>query len=246
MASKHISVSIPAKITSGGPTTTVDPFVDAFSLQVLVADTNAAPTDNVTYAMTLAQSDTNAGQTETVELGFPAGVYTDSNVPPSDVNGFNILVWLSGSSGSGVASPANANGQNDGSFATISTAVAGSATEEMLSILGANIGAVSFSSCIYRGWFDISTPLVTSRGVLTAYSQTGLFSPITMLDFSALGGSLNHLAGTFTFDLLAAGVDTPAKLASLRMSHATQDAVAGVTPAVMRVDAGAIELLGVF
>ena len=55
-----------------------------------------------------------------------------------------------------------------------------------------------------------------------------------------------YLTGDFTYDLYAAGVNTLAKLQSCQMLHRVSDAVAGVTPHVLTVDAGAIDITGAF
>ena len=122
-------------------------FTDEFSLNIKLADSNAVPTDADAYAIALAQSETNAEQSELVKLGLSG--LDDSNAEPTDARSALIRVWLSGSAGSGVTNPANANGPNDGTLATISTAVLGDAFEIMLSALGTNVpSGITFSSAI--------------------------------------------------------------------------------------------------
>lgn len=218
-----------------------DAFTEDISLEIQVAESNAAPTDDPTFDITLDTADSNATPTE--ELGLDISGHSDENATPTDARTALIRVWLSGSAGAGVGTPANANGQNDGTLATISTAVAGAATETMTSALGTNVpSGITFSSAIYRGWVRFQTTLVTSVARLVARSIGGLFADITMFTQSTLNGDTNHLAGTFTFDLVAAGVDTLAKLQSLQIIHETTDAVAGVTPAIITVDAGAVDI----
>lgn len=221
-------------------------FSDDFAIQIKLEDSNAAPGDDATFQIALTESDTNAGQSEAVELKFPAGVWNDSSTAPAEANSFAVQVWLANSAGSGVGNPANADGMNDGASATVQTQALGSNTETLTSDIGANVGAWSFTSCTYRGWFRMQTTLVTSQCQLVARSSTGAFSDIVMASLSAVGGDTNHLSGSFTYDLYAAGVDTLAKLQSLQIIHQTTDAVAGVTPATMTVDAGRVSLAGVF
>lgn len=219
-------------------------FTDSFSIALTFPDTNTVPTDAASYAMTLAQSDSNAGHSDSVELKFPAGVYVDSSTAPSDVKDFAVRVWLSGSSGAGVTNPTNADGQNNGTNATVSTAPLGSNTETLTSLVGVNLPAgLSVASAVYRGWFALTVSLGTSTGRVIAHSSTALFADVTMFTSNS---TTSHATGTFTFDLVAAGIDTSAKLQSLEIYHQTQDAVAGVTPAVMSVDAGSIELGAAF
>lgn len=246
MPSRRINTSRPSKITSGGPTTTVDPFVDAFSLEIQAADSNATPTDAGTYAMTLLQADTAGAQTDAAELSFPSGVWGETNAAPSEGQSFAVEVWLDNSAGTGVSNPSNADSENDGTIATVRTAVAGSTTETMTSDVGVNVGSWSFTTCAYTGWFRMETEIGTSTCRLVAISSTAAFGDITMLSLSTLNGDENYLTTPFTYDLYAAGVDTLAKLQSLQIVHETTDAAAGVTPANLDVDAGKINLDGVF
>lgn len=242
MPSRRMSTTSPSKVTGGGPTTTIDPFVDTFTLDIQAAESNAAPTDADTYQIALAQSDTMAGQVETVTLEFPTGVWGESNSTPTEANNFAMRVWLSGSAGSGVDNPTNANSENNGTVATVETALLGSASETLTSEVGVNIPAgVSVASAIYRGWFTATLPLGTSSAELIAHSSTALFTDVVMNNVAG-----NWLDGSFTFDLVAAGIDTAAKLGSLQIYHRTTDLVAGVTPATMTVDAGAVELAAAF
>lgn len=246
MPSKRIRSSVPSSVTAGGPTTTVDPFTDSYSIGIKAADSSATPTDSDTYAISLAQSDTNAGQAEAVELKFPTGVWGETSATPSEGQSFTVVVWLANSAGSGVTNPSNADGENDGATAQVQTAPLGSNTETLLSDIGTNVGSWTFTSCTYRGWFRLQTQLVTSTARVIARSSTAAFSDITMATLSAVGGDTNHLSGSFTYDLFAAGVDTLSKLQSLQIVHETVDAVAGVTPATVTVDAGNISVGGVF
>lgn len=221
-------------------------FTDSFSIGIKAADSNAAPTDNKSFQIALTQSDTNATQTETVKLGFPAGVFGDSSAAPTDGNSFALKVWLSGSAGSGVTNPSNANGQNDGAIATLQTVALGTNPIIMTSALGANVPTCTITSLIYRGWFKSVSPVITGEGKITIKSTGALFSDIVMFTNSGLGVTVDHLTGTFTYDLYAAGVNTLAKAQSMTVEHRTTDLVAGVTPHVLTVDAGCVEIAGAF
>lgn len=222
-------------------------FTDDFSIELVVADSTSTPTDAATYEIALAESDTNAGQTETVTLGFPAGNFGDDNIAPSDAQAFTARVWLTGNAGSGVTSPANADGQNNGTVATLATALAGSSTETMTSPIGPAIPAgMTLTSVIYRGWFTSANTLVTSKGELRARSSSALFAEVLMFRNQDLNTTVDHSSGDFTFDLIAAGIDTSAKFASLQIIHEASDAAAGVTPHSMTVDAGCLEITGAF
>ena len=186
----------------------------------------------------------NNPATEAASLTFPAGDFDDANTVPTDTKSALLRVWLANSAGTDVASPANANGANNASNAVVSTAALGSNPETLTSDIGVSVGAgLTFSSLIYRGWFRARTTLITSTAEVVAHSSSGAFGDIVMFTQSTLNGDTNHLGGTFTFDLLAAGVDTLAKLQTLQILHRCTDAVAGVTPAILDVDAGAADIV---
>jgi len=218
--------------------------VDTYQLALALAEDNATQADVDTYILNLLQTDVNADHAETVGLTFPAGSFPESSAAPTEASSFTMRVWLSASAGSGVTNPANADGQNNATNAVISTAALGASTETLTSSLGANVpGGVSVASAIYRGWFALTVTLPTSTGRIVARSTSALFADVTMFTATA---STSHVNGTFTFDLIAAGIDTLAKLQSLQILHSTTDAVAGVTPAVLNVDAGCVELAAAF
>lgn len=246
MPSKRIRSSPPPQVTGGGGTTVIEAFTDAFSLNIKAEDTNAEPTDNATFVLNLLQADSNADLTETVQLGISGPGFSDSNVVPTDTNSFTLRVWLSASAGTGSTNPANADGQNNGTVATLQTAVLGTNPIVMTSTLGANVPTATITAAIYRGWFSSSNTLVTSNGALIMQSIGALFGDITMYSNSGLGQSDNFLDGSFTFDLFAAGVNTLAEIQSCRMVHRVSDLAAGVTPHSMTVDAGCIEIVGAF
>lgn len=225
----------------GGPA-----LVDAVTLKILTADAYAGSADAATFAMTLTQTDSYLGASEAVKLTFPTPPdFGDSYLGASDASLFTLRVWLSGSAGG--TNPANANGANNGTVATLQTAPAGASTITMTSTLGANVPAgISVASAVYRGWFRSVNTLTTSSGTLTMHSTSALFSDVTMFTNAALSTTVDHLAGDFTFDLVAAGINTAAKLGSCQMIHTVTDAVAGVSPHVLTVDAGAIDLVGAF
>ena len=221
-------------------------FTDAFSLGIKAADSTTVPTDAATFAMALALSDSNASQSETVTLGISGTGFSDSSTAPSDANSFTMRVWLSGSAGTGVTNPSNADGANNATNASVQTAVAGPTTETMTSQLGSNVPTATVTSVVYRGWFQSANQLVTSTGSIILHSATAAFTDITMFTNSALNTTVDHSSGDFTFDVVAAGVNTLAKIQSCEVLHRTTDAAAGVTPHVLTVDAGCFEIVGAF
>lgn len=216
----------------GGPNPT-----DAFSLRIAANDTNPAPTELANYFIRLAQNDTVAAQVDAAKLAL---TLAESSVVPTDAQTSQGNFWLSASAGAGVTNPANANSTNNGTNADIQTAVAGSTGETLTSSIGNGIPAgVVVTAAIYRGWFKLTKSLATSTCVINAEYSGGI---VTML---APQTSIDHSGGTFTFDLFAAGINTLAKLQSMTVTHSTTDVAAGVTPAVLLVDAGRIEITNI-
>jgi hypothetical protein len=221
-------------------------FSDTFNIGIKLNDSNVVPSDSGTFTINLAQSDTNSTQSETVKLEFPAPDFGDTSTAPTESRNFKVIVWMSASSGTGTTNPTNADGSNNGTIATLQTAALGTNPITLTSSLGSNVPTVLVTAILYRGWFKSVNTLVTSTGTLIMHSTTAAFSDIVMFTNSGLGATVDHLTGTFTFDLFAAGVNTLAKLQSCQMLHRVTDAVAGVTPHVLTVDAGSVEVTGAF
>jgi hypothetical protein len=223
----------------GGPNPT-----DSFSLKIVAADSSAAPTDAAAFTLQLTEPESNAAPADTVTV---KPTWADTTAAPTDAQSFVLRIWLSGSTNtSQVTNPANADGQNNATVATLQTAPAGATSSTMTSTLGANVGTVAFTSAVYRGWFKSVTTLPTSTVTIVLHSTSALFTDVTAYTFSATNGTDDHLSGNFTFDVIAAGINTLAKLQSVQVLHHTTDAAAGVTPAVLTVDAGALDVSGVF
>lgn len=223
---------------------------DALQLNIKgLNESNPAPSETLKLAIA-GFTDSNVVPTETAKLGISGAGLSDSNVAPTETNSALIRVWLSATtmnSTNGVTSPANADGANNGAVATYQSAVAGDANPRTTSALGANVPTIaSFTTAVYRGWFKSVNTLATSTTTIVVRSSTSLFADITMFSNAATSTTVDHLAGTFTFDLVAAGVDTLAKLQSMQILHRTLDAAAGVTPAVLTVDAGSVDIQGAF
>jgi hypothetical protein len=235
------------KIRSGGGGTSGPAgFSDSFSLQINASDISSVPTDDSTFVINLSLSDDVAEQSETVTLAFPSPDFADTSDLPTDGNVFTVRVWLASSSGTGTTNPTNADGMNDAAVATLQTVALGTNPITLTSTIGANVPAVTVTAVTYRGWFKSVNTLATSTGTLIMHSTTGLFTDITMFTNSATNTTINHLGGTFSFDLFAAGVNTLAKLQSCQMLHRVSDTVAGISPHVLTVDAGAIDITGAF
>lgn len=242
--SPYLFSSSPSSVSGGvgpGPTGPTG-FTDGFSIAMKFDDSVGLQGDDATYDIAITQSDTNSGHIEEVSLKFPAGVYQDASAAPTEQPDFTVLVWLTGSAGSGVTNPTNADGGNNGTTATIATAPLSSNTETMTSNVGVNVpGAINISQALYRGWFSATVPLGSSDAEVIARSSTGLFADIVMHT-----GAGSFLDGSFTYNLFANGVNTIAKIQSVQIIHTTSDLLAGTAPATINVDAGAIQLTGAF
>lgn len=221
-------------------------FTDTLSLRFNFADDALVATDSVTFNVEINESESALTATESASLSISGTGINDLANAATETSSVALKVWLSGSAGTGVTNPSNADGQNNGTVATLQTTAAGSASKTMLSAVGANIPAFNVSGAVYRGWFSSVNTLTTSNTRIILSSTTAQFVSITMFSNSALNSNVNNLNGGFTFDLFAAGINTLAKLRSCQITHETTDQVAGVTPAVFTVDAGAIELTGRF
>lgn len=235
-------------LAGNSPNGSVSPgFSDSFKISLLLADVSAAPNDIASFLLRVAQNDTNALQTEILKLTFPSPSFGDSNIAPSETKNFLLRFWLTGSAGTGTTNPSNANGSNNGILATLTTVAAGTNPIVMTSVLGANIpSGLTISTAVYRGWFKSVNNLATSTGSITMRSTSALFADIIMFSNVALNTTIDNTVTPFSFNLITAGINTLAKLQSCQVLHKTNDAAAGVTPHILTVDAGTIELNSVF
>jgi hypothetical protein len=215
---------------------------DSFSLGIRTADTNTTPADTAVYTFGLTLAESNATPTDPLRIGF---TMPDSSVAPTDAHAILVRMWGTASAGTGVATPANADGPNNGTTAVVSTAAAGSATETMTSNCGnAAAAGTVFTSVKFKGWYKLNTVLSTSTAKVVIHSSTAAFTDIVIESIAATNTTNDHLTTPFTSPELIGTIDTLAKLQSAQIQYITIDAAAGVSPAVITVDASSLELLG--
>lgn len=217
------------------------------SLGIRFTDTITAPTDSL-VSLNIRFAETLSAPTDALRLGL---TFADTVPSLTDARTSLAKFWLTGSAGAGVTTPANADGPPNATpettLAVVSTAPAGASTETLTSACGSGVPAgTPVNTVLYRGWFRARTTLSTSTARVVCRSIGALFADITMFTQSTVNGDTNHLSGTFTFDLFAAGVNTLAKVQSVQIIHETTDAIAGTSPAILDAGAGSIEMTNVF
>lgn len=211
-------------------------------LAIGMADSNAALTDDGSYLLNFIQNETIQEALDAMYVRI-AGI-ADSNSAPTDAKSSVGYFWLTGSTGgNNVTNPSNADGQNDGAFAVAKTVALGATTATVTSEVGNAVpnGTSLAGGAIYRGWFKAVGSGLTSSQKVILTSNGGLFADITAFTTTV---AVDHSGGTFTYDLIAAGINTLAKLQSLRVLHRSVDNVAGVG-GNMSCDAGRIEIPGI-
>jgi len=236
-ARSNLQAQIDAKTGGGGS----GGFTDFVSFKILANDSIPAQTDDYSMRAVLKLDDSIATPSEAVTLKLPQPNFIDSLQTPTESRSFKFRVWLSGSTGG--TTPTNADGPNDGNLATLRTAAAGVATITMTSFSGVNLPNITANSAIYRGWFNSVNTLQSSSGRIIIRSSSSLFSEITIFLNTNNNTTVNRLDGSFTFDLIAAGINTLAKLQSIEVLHRVTDSAAGVTPHVLTVDAACLEII---
>lgn len=216
---------------------------DAFSLGIKVAESNANPTDAASYVLGLALADTSAAPSDLLQIGF---TLPDSIAAPTDAYSSVGILWGTGSAGAGVTTPANADGPNNATTAVVSTAVAGATTETLTSNCGngAQAGTV-YTSIKFKGWYRLNTVLVTSEAKVVIHSSTAAFTDIIIESIAAVNTINDHLTIPFISPELIGTIDTLAKLQTAQIVYSTTDVAAGVSPAIVTVDAGSLLLSGV-
>ena len=212
------------------------------SLSIEISDSNSEPSDAATFVLTFFRTNGNVAPTDALSSLRVNGLGDTTSVP-TDGKSANGYFWLSGTTGTSgnTTTPGNADGANDSVLASAKTVALGATTARLTSNVGSNIpNGTSFSAAIYRGWFNFLAG-ATSTKSLTFHSSTGLFSDVVAISQTT---ALDSSTGTYTFDLVAAGINTLAKLQSLQVYHTVVDAVAG-TGVRIDVDAGRVELTGI-
>lgn len=92
---------------------------DSLAVEIIVADSNAAPTDSFTFDIDTTLTDTNAALADALTIGI--GLLADSNPTPSEALQSLLTRWVTATATSGTTAPtnpANAQGQNNGTVAT--------------------------------------------------------------------------------------------------------------------------------
>lgn len=238
-----------AEVTPSGPAG----FTDNFSLNVKLADTNDVQTDDSTFAIALAVSDTNDVQSETLKLTFPAGDFGDDNPTPTEGRQLFLRCWASGcttnntSSGNTVA-PANANGQNNGTFANVTTGTGVPDTTNPVTVttgsmnVPAGLTVVSAKIRIYFHTTGTLAAVVDSPGVdiqitaPAALAQTLWNGPA----LAVLYGGENYDNGSFTVDL--PGPPTLANLQAIVLQARYSASVVALPQYAILVDAWCVEI----
>lgn len=216
---------------------------DAHQLAItFLTDLITAPTDSVMYQFNLLQADSIADMSEALSIRLiMAELASDA---PTDLCSILGRFWLSGTTGTSgnTTNPANANSSNNGVLALAKTVVLGATTAALTSNVGAGIpNGTAFTTAIYRGWFHCQGATALSVMSVKLHSSSALFADIVMLTTTT---EPNYLDGSFVFDLVAAGVNTLAKLQSCQVIHQVVDSVASAG-GTFNVDAGCIELTNI-
>jgi hypothetical protein len=167
---------------AGGGGSTNSGLTDAFSLNIKVAETaNPVPTDLATFLIKLLQAETNATQTELVQLKFPSGDFGDSNSIPTETRTTTLRCWATGctsndtTTGNTIA-PANANGQNDGTFAHLKTGTGTPDTINPATITTGSMnvpGGITVVSALIRVWFKVGAITLAVADNLNITYNTG-------------------------------------------------------------------------
>jgi hypothetical protein len=228
-------------------------FTDAFTLKIGVADSTASPTDAATFAIALAQADSNAGQSETVKLAFPAPDFTDANLTPTEARQLALRCWATGCTTNETATgnnvnPAAANGQNDGVFAQCHT---GSGTPP--STVNPNT--------VTTGSMNVPGGLTIISAQLRMYFKTGAIAAAVAdnlnITASSTGGYLNVVwQGPALATLLYPGEDysvsgltvnltglTLTQLQNMQLKASYTAGILALPQTTIQIDAWAVEIV---
>lgn len=219
-------------------------FTDDFHINIVAADSNLTVNDAATFALTLLETDTIAGMTETVKFGFSGTEFADTVATPSEGRSFAIRVWASGCTDNDASktTPANANGQNDTVHAVVKTNNSLGDLTNPVVLSSAAFAAVpssgTWTTKFIRLYFNIpsrTTALDTIQfvynigaGDVAVYTHSGT-------------AAVNHGSGDFTFDVSAL---TLAQLQNMVIKASYTAVIVAAPETQINLDAMAIELVG--
>lgn len=214
------------------------------NLDLVATEANNAPTEIAGNLEATQIDETNPIPTETSEL---TNVNDEFNPIPTEVRTSTLNVWLSGctqTSANGTVAPANADGSNDGVFATVKTVALGATTA---TITSAAMGSTKlptgtpFTAAIARPYFRVTSPTIGSTWAINATWTGGSATIDSIPQEDAQNTVRDHSTGNYTFDLFASGMNTVAKAQSLVITMTTTDSASGVG-VKLEVDAISIEI----
>lgn len=236
----------PASAGSSGMT-------DAFTLGIKAADSNVVPTDAGTFLLRLAQGETNAAQSETVQLAFPSPDFGDTSPVPTEARTITLRSWATGctsndtTTGNTIA-PGNANGQNDGTFAHLKTGTGTADTVNPATVVTGSMnvpGGITVVSAVVRVWFKVGAILLavadslfinmTASGGINRRVWTGPTLATALYageDYSTSALSLTHNVTDLTL----------AQLQSIQLTASYNSGVILAPQSSIEIDAWAVDI----
>lgn len=218
-------------------------YEDTIKLTSTIVDSNSALSSVDTFALTVTTQESNASKTVTDQLTIQktGSQNQESNAIPSEARAAYIRYWAGASTDndSSKTTPTNANGQNDGTNATIKTALSVGDLTNPVALTSTTFGVASsgtFTSKLIRVWATIAAP-VADTCTLSYNIGSGDVAFLTVTSTNTLASS----TGTFTFDISSL---TLSQLASITLKANYLAAVVAVPVSVINLDAWCIELVG--
>jgi hypothetical protein len=222
---------------------------DAFGLGINIGDSNVAPTDAATYAMALAQAETNATPTETTNLSLPAPDFADLNPAPTEARTLVLRYWATGCTTNDVASgntvtPANANGQNDGVFAHCKTGTGTGDTTNPVTVTTGSLnvpGGLTILSASVMVWFK--APAITGASTDTLFLRITASGGVNQHVWDGPASStlnwpgVDHSASPLVFDV---STYTLAQMQSIALNGSYNATVVLAPQTSLEIDAWAV------
>lgn len=207
----------------------------AVALELGVGDTLATPSDAAALHAEMTQADTLATPTEAVEFGLSG--YADSLATPTDARDSLLTRWATSNTTSGTApvNPTNAQGQANGTTATVKAGGIANGTSTLVLTIAAPMAEIlSGATRTLRAYYSIAAGATDTFTATVSYRQVGNGSNTT----AALPATGNFLASGTTVSLT--NID-PSVSVTVTFTHA---AVTPATGGQINVDAVGIETTG--
>lgn len=229
------------KVVSGGggnipPGAAVTTDAVTLAARMSLADSNALPADAQAYALHATYAQTNVLPAEAMNTAFAGPGLAESNPAPANAVSGTVFTYAGSQTnvGNGTTNPANVTGQNDGANCSVTTVSLGATTCSVTPKI-ARASVPNTGTYTLFAWYKTTAGLAGAPGLTLTYTDTG-GNPV----------NITLTQGDFSVNPFTAAITSLHATNDITVLFQVTDAVAGVSPGLILVDAVAIQTAGAF